>query len=278
MREWIIKSIEEYVVNNPENSLKNSSNEPAWDKPLIGFASGADLLWEEIKKDVGSFVMTPYEIFSLTYPFLTDIRPQDLTVIAWILPQTLATKNENRKADIYPSERWARARKYGEEFNEKLRLHVVNLLTNTGYESVAPQLSPYFKLAISDKYGLSSSWSERHAAYIAGLGTFGLCDGLITPLGKAIRCGSVVSRIKLDVTKRPYTHHREYCPFFTEKTCGVCIERCPVGAISQSGHNKEKCRKHIDEVTKDYINKNYGFDAYGCGLCQVGVPCESTIP
>jgi epoxyqueuosine reductase QueG len=44
----------------------------------------------------------------------------------------------------------------------------------------------------SEKYVFSSNWSERHAAYTAGLGTFGLCDGLITPLGKAMRVGEGV--------------------------------------------------------------------------------------
>ena len=46
-------------------------------------------------------------------------------------------------------------------------------------------------MKMSEKYGMASCWSERHAAFVSGLGTFGLCDGLITPVGKAMRCGSV---------------------------------------------------------------------------------------
>jgi len=38
--------------------------------------------------------------------------------------------------------------------------------------------------------GPASSWSERHAAYAAGLGTFSLNDALITPKGIAHRLGS----------------------------------------------------------------------------------------
>jgi len=48
-------------------------------------------------------------------------------------------------------------------------------------------LSPPFKRETSEKYGYASSWSERHIAYVAGLGTFGFCDDLITPVGKAMR-------------------------------------------------------------------------------------------
>ena len=33
----------------------------------------------------------------------------------------------------------------------------------------------------------------------------------------------------------------------------------------------------LDDL-KDYIEANFGFDCYGCGLCQTGVPCESKIP
>ena len=44
---------------------------------------------------------------------------------------------------------------------------------------------------------------QRHAAHAAGLGTFGLCDGLITAKGKAMRAGSVVARIAVAQTPRP---------------------------------------------------------------------------
>jgi epoxyqueuosine reductase len=47
----------------------------------------------------------------------------------------------------------------------------------------------------SQRYSYASSWSERHAAYAAGLGTFGLCDGLITARGKAVRFGSIISKL-----------------------------------------------------------------------------------
>ena len=39
---------------------------------------------------------------------------------------------------------------------------------------------------MSEKYAYASTWSERHAAYAAGLGTFGLSDGLITAAGQGM--------------------------------------------------------------------------------------------
>jgi epoxyqueuosine reductase QueG len=93
-----------------------------------------------------------------------------------------------------------------------------------------------------------------------------------------MRTGSVVAQISISPTPRPYTDHHEYCLFFTKGVCGKCISRCPVGAISEAGKDKELCSKHILPVTKDYVISNYAFDGYGCGLCQTKVPCESKIP
>lgn len=70
------------------------------------------------------------------------VTPDQLTIISWVLPHTEATKFENRKQTFYPSERWARARWYGEEVNIKFRKHVVITLKEAGFDSVAPMLSP----------------------------------------------------------------------------------------------------------------------------------------
>lgn len=274
---WVTAVVQAFIRESPENTLHNPTNEKAWAKPLVGFARGDDPLYETYKEVVGPFHWTPWEIFTLTYPD-RPVEPGELTVIAWALPQTEATKADNRQQTVYPAERWARARIFGEQVNAKLRRHVVDALAEAGVEAVAPMLSPQWERKRSERYTFSSTWSERHAAYASGLGTFGLCDGLITPLGKAMRVGSVVARISIPPTSRPYQHHHAYCLFFTHGLCGQCIARCPVGAITEEGHDKARCSQHLRPVTADYVRANYGFDGYGCGLCQTGVPCESKIP
>ena len=151
-------------------------------------------------------------------------------------------------------------------------------LNAAGYGAVAPFLSPLWSRQTSDRFGFASTWSERHAAYACGLGTFGLCDGLITPRGKAMRAGSVVARIAAIPTPRPYTDHQAYCLFYSKGICGKCITRCPAGAISEKGHNKEACRNYLRSVAAEHVKNRYGFEGYGCGLCQTKVPCESKIP
>ncbi|MHA2249265.1 MAG: 4Fe-4S double cluster binding domain-containing protein [Candidatus Kariarchaeaceae archaeon] len=217
------------------------------------------------------------EVFSNTYSE-RDCTPEDLTIISWVLPQTEETKVEHRVQTKFPTERWARARIFGEEVNNKLRKHVVAFLIDEGYEAEAPLLSSLYDYHSSERYDRASSWSERHTAYASGLGTFGLCDGLITPKGKAIRCGSVITRMKIPPTPRPYSDHQAYCLFFAKGTCGKCIKRCPNGAISKErGHNKQKCSEHLD-VTRKFVEETFDFEGYGCGLCQTAVPCESRIP
>jgi ferredoxin len=274
--QWIIDLIQGFITTSPNNTMRNEAEDPAWEGALVGFASGVDQIWQQYKEYVGAFHWTPWEVFNQHCP--GDLaEPGELTVISWVLPQREMVRNTNRRAKKYPSEEWARIRIYGEEFNVELRRHVVKSLKESGYAAVAPMLVPNWTVVKSDRFSYASSWSERHAAHAAGLGTFGLCDGLITAKGKAMRAGSVVSKISIQPTPRPYADHRAYCLFFAKGTCGKCIDRCPTRAITEDGHDKEKCRQHLAR-SREYVAKTYKFAGYGCGLCQVGVPCEATIP
>ena len=275
--EWIEAVIQSFWRDSEENSLKNASGETAFGQPLVGFSTGADPLYAELKSDIGSFHLTPAEAFAKSFP-CSDPDPARLTVISWVLPQTAATKSDHRKETVYPSERWARSRHYGEIFNNSLRRHLAAALTEAGFDALAPSLAPFFKRETSEKYGFASTWSERHAAYVSGLGTFGLADGLITPVGKAVRCGSVIAGLSVAPTARPYTDHHAYCLHFSSGKCGKCIGRCPAQAISQSGHDKAKCGDYLDRTTFGYVKSRFGIETYACGLCQVGVPCQSRIP
>lgn len=274
---WVEDFIIRFVAQSPANDLGLSEPEAAWDEPLVGFAAGDDPLWQECKDHIGDFFWTPEEIFNLTYP-QASASPQELGVVAWILPQTAATRNENTFQDVYPSRRWAGARNEGEEFNMTLRKTLPDTLNVQGVQALAPMLSPHWDWRESANYGRASNWSERHAAHIAGLGTFGLCDGLITAKGKAMRAGSVVARLPLEPSARPYYGIHDYCLFYSQGNCGKCIPRCPVKALSKDGHDKKKCYRHVKGNCPEYIEKNYGFNTDACGLCQVGVPCMDHIP
>ena len=214
---WVEAIIKDFINLSPENTLKNAGNEKAWADPLVGFSRGDDPLYQSYKEHVGPFHWTPLEVFSLAFP-KSEVIAGELTVISWILPQTEETKESLRKETVQPSDAWARARIFGEEVNVKLRQHVVDTLRAAGVDAVAPMLFPQWKMTMSERFGFASTWSERHAAYAAGLGTFSLCDGLITPVGKAmtnrIGCGPAPDTAHSPSVHRspcilPFLHARE---------------------------------------------------------------------
>jgi len=275
--EWITTLIKDWVNTSPENTLQNKANDRAWDDPLVGFSRGDDAFWESFKEHVGPFHWTPAEAFEKSFPG-SRVPASKITVISWVLPQMKQTKMDTRKEKMYPPESWARGRFYGEAVNEKLRMAVVEELAKAGIRAMAPSLHPEWARMPSEKFVFASKWSERHAAFVSGLGTFGLSDGLITPRGKAMRVGSVVAEAEIPATPRPYKGHQDYCLWFSRGKCRKCAKRCPVDALSEKGHDKIICSKHVHETCKEYIIGHYGFAGYACGLCQTGVPCESKIP
>ena len=113
----------------------------------------------------------------------------------------------------------------------------------------------------------SGMWSERHVAYLCGLGTFGLSKGIITRKGMAGRFASLVTALELPADERPYKGLYDYCI-----RCGECIRRCPVRAISEEGKEHKPCHDWLLHVKKEYAPR------LGCGKCQTAVPCESGIP
>ena len=274
--DWIETLIQDFIDASPSNTMQGEFEEPAWDSALVGFASGIDQIWQHYKEVVGAFHWTPWEVFNQHQP-RENVSAEQLTVISWILPQRDMVRKANRRSRKYPAEEWARIRVYGEACNTALRQHVVKSLEQNGCAAVAPMLVPNWTVINSERFSYASTWSERHAAHAAGLGTFGLCDGLITARGKAMRVGSVVARVSIPATPRPYADHRAYCLYYVDGTCGKCIDRCPVRAITEAGHDKEKCRQHLAR-SREYVKKTYKFEGYGCGLCQVGIPCEAGIP
>ncbi len=136
----IIEKIESWMADRANNAIEPGSALPAFDKPLVGFAVGEDALFNFLKVDIGSeFYWTPEDAFAVAFPGET-VRAKELSVIAWVLPQTEHTRLAHRKAENLPSVEWSKARLYGEEVNEKLRMYVVDSLQASGYKAFAPIL------------------------------------------------------------------------------------------------------------------------------------------
>jgi epoxyqueuosine reductase len=272
---FIERVIAKFVRESPANRRKVDGGR-YWETPLVGFTSGADPLFKQYKKIIGEFHFTPQEFFELTFGRRKPAG--ELSVISWVLPASEDIRKSNRKEARYPSLLWAHARDFGEQFNIKLRNHLVSLLKKKGHKAVAPMNSPHWKQLRSPEVGIASNWSERHIAYACGLGAFGLSDGLITAKGKAIRVGSVVTDLPLKPSEKIYPHHQANCLYFFNRTCKTCAVRCPAGAITEKGHDKDKCLEYSYSVVSQAKKDEYGVKITGCGLCQTKVPCEFEIP
>ncbi|MBI2916628.1 MAG: epoxyqueuosine reductase [Chloroflexi bacterium] len=272
--------IKSYILGSPQNCLKDVDGSAIFEEPLVGFANGDDSLFQDYKRVVGDFHLTPREALCLSSPEGPGhaSEPRHVSVVSWILPIGKETRLANRKMTEGPSRHWNNVRWLGQELNDNLARHVVQLLEHKGYRAVAPDQTPAFEVRHLSN-GRASNWSQRHVAYAAGLGTFSLSDGLITARGIAMRCNSVVTDLELPATPRRYSSHVANCPFFVDGSCGACIKRCPAGAITHKGHDKVKCSEMMQVFHKLYLTKPGYLGRYAaCGLCQTKVPCESRIP
>ena len=243
------------IVEEPETistELGSACPLRLFDPPLLGVAAAKDPLWQDLKRPevVGPAHLAPEE-------WLPGAR----SVVSFFLPFSKRIRRANRIQETTATE-WLYGRYEGEMFVAALRVHLAGLLRAAGFQAVAPSSDPRFKVA-----DFKSNWSERHAAFIAGLGTFSLNRSLITRFGAAGRIGSVVTDAELRPTLRTYQDPMEFC-----LACGACIPRCPCQAIDADGKDNPKCKAHLDRTLALYSPR------YGCGKCQTGVPCETRVP
>lgn len=211
---WISNKIKDYVHHSSFNRSGSLGEGQMLDDPIIGFTSGADPLFSNLKQVIGPFHSTPYEVLveeaglnNLPLPNIDDIG-----VIAYVLPITTRTRWDNSEEIPGPPERRAHTRLYGEKLNKSLENHIVALLMEQGYLAAAPDLSSSFRMKMDDRIGPSSTWSHRHIAYAVGLGPFGPSDGLITEKEIAHLFGSVVVNIPFPKAKRKGLH--QDCLYF----------------------------------------------------------------
>lgn len=229
-----------------------------FDVPLLGVASADDPLFTEYKNPevIGPHSMLP-----------TDWLKEAKTVLSVFLPFTKEVRISNRsKGD--PSAAWMHGRYEGQMFVEELCTVLAEFLHTAGEQAIVPILDPRFRNMQDVERGtFTSNWSERHVAYAAGLGTFGISKVLITERGTAGRIGSVVTTLQLPPTMRSYSDPYEYCIF-----CMACEKRCEAEAISKEGKRNPPCKHLLLSVEKRHSPRS------GCGKCQAGVPCENKRP
>lgn len=240
-----------------------------FEAPLIGFGAADDPLFDTYQEQ---HVIGPWHR-----------KPEDWlhgakTVISMFFPFTEAVrKSERAQRGPETTAQWLHGRIEGQAFLSACLARICERMREDGVRVCAPSIDERFYRVLEgeDMPGFSgvpaafvSNWSERHAAYVCGLGTFGLSKGLITEKGIAGRFGSIIADLPLEADVRPYTGIYDYCI-----RCGACVRRCPAQAISlEDGKNHQMCNRRMAQTKIDYAPR------YGCGKCQTAVPCESCNP
>ncbi len=273
----MINDVYESLERNNFSTLRRPEDR-MWEKPLVGIAAGDDPYYDFLKEHIGPFHWSPADVFRLKYP--GHVSTDKLRVVSIVFPQTDETKLSQSKEKLCPAKEWIVTRGEWEPLIKEFSGKLVDRLERTGIRCVSVDLLSEFSTARSEAIGIASNWSHRHSAYLAGLGTFGLSDGLITEKGKAVRMTSLIIEAPLTLSERLYSAPYEWCLYFKDGSCGVCMKRCPVNAITAEGHNKDACNAYEEVFAAKYwpVDIERGDYILGCGLCQVGTPCQNKKP
>lgn len=133
---------------------------------------------------------------------------------------------------------------------------VSNFLNRKGYPSLFIPRDGYGDISILIENPVAF-FSHKHAAYLAGLGGFGVNNTLLTRIfGPRVRFTSIFTAA--DLPPDPVLDD-DLCIH-----CMDCVRSCPVGAIDEESYpqgiiNKKVCATHSEKLRSRYIAP--------CGIC-----------
>jgi len=248
MREQIQREMEQFI----SDYRKRTGIETDWKKPLIGYADAFHPVIRALR-----------ELVSETHYMPEDILPNPTVILAYFLPfrEDIGRGNEG---GVLPSQTWARAYTDTNTMFPLLNRHLQQVIEGWGYHAATPEA-----IGTLGPDRIYSNWSQRHIAYAAGLGTFGVNNMLITRDGCCGRYFTLVTDLPIE-PDQPLKE--ENCLYKRNGSCGLCVKRCPAGALHcGAAFDRASCYQRLRD-------NETGFAEKVCGKCVVGLPCTFRTP
>ena len=224
-----------------------------WKKPIVRFADAYHPGFAQLKQIVDPEHHLP-----------ADFLPGAKNVLSWFLPFLPEIGRNNLEGSLCSSQ-WANAYLVTNEMAAWVNEQLINNIRNEfGAEAAIPADAGMISME-----NPRSRWSQRHVAYLAGHGTFGKNNMLISDEGAVGRYFSIVTNLDAE-PDQPVAEER--CLWKRDGSCGLCMARCEAGALTEVGFDRFKCLEQCLVNMKKYP----GADV--CGKCTVELPCSYGIP
>lgn len=234
-------------------------NTQMWRKPLLVTAKADE-----------RFDILP-EIAAPNHLLPKEMLPSCRSIVVFFVPFSADIVNNNKHGKM-PCRDWAYAKTATNNVLDEIGKVIERRLKDSGLKSALSPPTHNFK---NKKF--MAQWSHKHVAYISGLGRFGLNAQLITPLGCSGRMCSMVTEADLD--DHPLVTEAELCLAKQGKDCRVCIDNCPVKALTVDGIDRKKCHQRIVAMQKKFSRMDSSHqDGDVCGKCASGTPCSISAP
>ena len=265
LRTEIEREVHEFVrAYDASGELKDK-----WGKPLVGYAD----VEHPYIKDLPNIVHKSHQM-------PREVLPEATVVMVYYVPFQPWVAKGNRQGEL-ASPCWAQIYEETNAMFPKLNEHMIRFLESRGYRgAAAPQSTVFYRDEVI------SHWSFRHFAYAAGLGTFGLNHMLITESGCAGRLNALVTNLDVPAGE---PKKEEACLYKRNQSCGVCVSRCPAGALTMEGYDRYRCFAQCLKNAAVYtqFGNSYASEEGGkaadsgsevCGKCLAGLPCTQKSP
>ncbi len=251
--------LESFIAAFVQREVDRADTETRYRPPLVGFADAADPRFLRLR-----------EVAEPTHLLPGDLLPAARSVVSFFLPFAKEIVKANRAQRSEVARQWALAYVETNALINRIAQRLITSLAERGVQAAAEPATHNW-----DPVTLISRWSHKSVAAIAGLGSFGLHHMLITDAGCAGRFGSLVLDAALEPTSVPGTLARDRCRYFHSGKCMACVQRCPVGALTEDGLDKRRCYERLLQVADGFRDLGV-VDA--CGKCATG-PCafESAV-